>query len=382
MNSHTQTHAPNNADNTQSVIHDASSKSTPADADTVGIIDSDASNVVKKLSWANIKATLKTYFDTIYEAAIGAKGTAFNKNFGSNAGDVSEGNHGHAALDFNSGGARVKGATGSNYVAITAVEQTANRELKIPALDSNDELVTVFGVQRISGSKIFDGGSIKILDTQELYSINLDLNHSLAANRVLNIPLLESDDEIMTLGTDQEVVETKRFAHEKFVIQDSQGENLKVSADNQGDPAKIIISDLGGVDHTLVFAALPQTLKNKTINAAENTIIGVTADQKIVFGTAISTTPNTIEVADHKFKTTDVNRHEAVSLLLRKNLFVKGEWFVLVQTGDGQFTLNGEDPGVTVPAWKKSAGKGFEMYVYCVDDTEDANVFRIVGGVE
>lgn len=49
-------------------IHDASSKATPVDADELGLIDSAASNVLKKLTWANTKATLKTYFDTIYSA--------------------------------------------------------------------------------------------------------------------------------------------------------------------------------------------------------------------------------------------------------------------------------------------------------------------------
>jgi hypothetical protein len=106
----------------------------------------------------------------------------------------------------------------------------------------------------------------------------------------------------------------------------------------------------------------------------------IAADKKIVFGTEITADAD-ITATNHKFKTTDVNKSTAVTLTLKKNVFAVGEWFVLVQTGDGQFTLNGES-GVTVPAWKKSAGKGFEMYVYCVDATEDANVFRIVGGVE
>jgi hypothetical protein len=48
------------------LINSASSKATPVDADQVGLMDSAASNVLKKLSWANIKATLKTYFDTLY----------------------------------------------------------------------------------------------------------------------------------------------------------------------------------------------------------------------------------------------------------------------------------------------------------------------------
>jgi hypothetical protein len=47
-------------------IHAASSKTTPVDADEVGLIDSAASNVLKRLTWANLKATLKTYFDSIY----------------------------------------------------------------------------------------------------------------------------------------------------------------------------------------------------------------------------------------------------------------------------------------------------------------------------
>ena len=41
-------------------------KTAPVDSDVVGINDSAASNVLKKLSWVNIKATLKSYFDTLY----------------------------------------------------------------------------------------------------------------------------------------------------------------------------------------------------------------------------------------------------------------------------------------------------------------------------
>lgn len=46
--------------------HAATGKTTPVDADEVGLIDSAASNVLKKLTWVNLKATLKTYFDTLY----------------------------------------------------------------------------------------------------------------------------------------------------------------------------------------------------------------------------------------------------------------------------------------------------------------------------
>jgi hypothetical protein len=52
------------------LINGATAKTTPVDADMLALMDSAASNIVKKLSWANVKATLKTYFDTLYQAVL------------------------------------------------------------------------------------------------------------------------------------------------------------------------------------------------------------------------------------------------------------------------------------------------------------------------
>ncbi|MBU0665341.1 MAG: hypothetical protein KJ990_12470 [Proteobacteria bacterium] len=46
-------------------IHGATSKATPVDADEVSLWDS-VTSTIKNLTWANLKATLKTYFDTLY----------------------------------------------------------------------------------------------------------------------------------------------------------------------------------------------------------------------------------------------------------------------------------------------------------------------------
>jgi len=48
--------------------HAATSKATPVDADEIPLVDSAASNVLKRLTWANLKATAKAYFDTLYAA--------------------------------------------------------------------------------------------------------------------------------------------------------------------------------------------------------------------------------------------------------------------------------------------------------------------------
>lgn len=54
-------------------------KATPVDADVFTGSDSAASNVWKKFTWANIKATLKTYFDAIY--AVKATGLIRTSHF-------------------------------------------------------------------------------------------------------------------------------------------------------------------------------------------------------------------------------------------------------------------------------------------------------------
>lgn len=48
------------------LTHSATSKTTPVDADELALVDSADTFSLKKLTWANLKATLNTYFSTIY----------------------------------------------------------------------------------------------------------------------------------------------------------------------------------------------------------------------------------------------------------------------------------------------------------------------------
>lgn len=64
--------------------HAATGKATPVDADELPLVDSAASNVLKKLTWANLKATAKAYFDTLYRPlyvyACNSSGTSLADN--------------------------------------------------------------------------------------------------------------------------------------------------------------------------------------------------------------------------------------------------------------------------------------------------------------
>lgn len=64
------------------LVHAATSKTTPVDADEIPIWDS-VTSALKKLTWANLKATLKTYFDTLYVALTGDQTVAGVKTFSS-----------------------------------------------------------------------------------------------------------------------------------------------------------------------------------------------------------------------------------------------------------------------------------------------------------
>lgn len=53
------------SDNTAAVILAAATKTTPVDADSLPLIDSAAGNILKRVTWANIKATIKAYYDSV-----------------------------------------------------------------------------------------------------------------------------------------------------------------------------------------------------------------------------------------------------------------------------------------------------------------------------
>lgn len=86
------------------ITHAATAKSPPVDADEIGLADSAAAYGWKKLTWAVIKSTLKTYFDGIYQttavtwATLTGKPATFPPTIGSGAAEAVAGNDARLAL--------------------------------------------------------------------------------------------------------------------------------------------------------------------------------------------------------------------------------------------------------------------------------------------
>jgi len=110
-------------------VHAASSKTTPVDADEIGLVDSAAGNVLKKLTLANFKAWLKTYFDPIYAAIAGSVSQAFS------ASQIELGNASDTTLTRVSAGVI---AVEGNTVAMLALSQNYTAPQRSAILTDND----------------------------------------------------------------------------------------------------------------------------------------------------------------------------------------------------------------------------------------------------
>jgi hypothetical protein len=95
-----------------SLINGAAEKTTPIDADLVGLSDSADSGILKKLSWSNVKARLKAYNDTLYAKTtdIVVEEFSSNSNTTNTATDTTSFAYGSSGSGF------PNGAVGTSYV--------------------------------------------------------------------------------------------------------------------------------------------------------------------------------------------------------------------------------------------------------------------------
>lgn len=115
------------------IVNGATAKPTPANADLFAIFDSVAGFITRKLTWSDLKANLKTYFDTLYPSG---SGTSTGTNTGDDKTSV-------AGLLKGLGGNIVAAVSGTDYAPATtgSAVQKANGAGGLTAAQYNVDLL-------------------------------------------------------------------------------------------------------------------------------------------------------------------------------------------------------------------------------------------------
>ena len=161
---------------TAPIIAASTSKTTPVDADVLPILDSAAANILKKVTWANIKATLKTYFDTLYAAVGSFAASGANSDITSLAALTAGGLPDNSVLTADIADANVTPAKLSQpFTAGTAVATTSGTSIDFTGIPSWVKRVTVMlsGVSTNGISPLYlriGSGSIDVTGYQSTVS--------------------------------------------------------------------------------------------------------------------------------------------------------------------------------------------------------------------
>lgn len=148
------------------LINSATSKATPVDVDQLGLMDSAAGNVLKKLSWANIKATLALSFALLSgklggQKIIGGTGTTDSLDLQSTSGIGDVGAQ-VRVLVGNNGATQAITVKNDGKVGILTSAPSSELDVAGGISFSKDSIAPLIG-SSFSSTNVFDGTRITFI---------------------------------------------------------------------------------------------------------------------------------------------------------------------------------------------------------------------------
>jgi hypothetical protein len=153
----------------------ATSKATPVDADALPLVDSAASNVLKKLTWANIKTTIKSYYDSVTS-------TLTNKSISLTSNTVTG-----TTAEFNAA------LSDGDFATVAGTSTLTNKSI---SLTSN----TVTGTTAEFNTALSDGDFATLAGTETLSSKSISLASNTVTGTTAQFNTALSDNDFATLA--------------------------------------------------------------------------------------------------------------------------------------------------------------------------------------
>lgn len=177
--------------------------------------------------------------------------------------------------DFNNTfrSSRLRIANPANTFVTTIVNSaiTANRNLSIPLLTADDAVMTTETTQNVGGIKVLLDNNLRL--TNPALTFNYIIRTSaITATRDITLPLLTGADVFLVQNLEQNVVGVKNFLNSTLKLLNPASTFAYTVVPSAITANRNITVPLLTGNDTLAMEAFTQTLTNKTISAASNTI--------------------------------------------------------------------------------------------------------------
>ena len=304
------------------LINNATEKAIPVNADMLPLMDSDSSNVVKKLSWANIKTTLKTYFDGLYATISHTHTTSNITDFSTNVSNNTD-------VSANTSARHTHG--NKTILDNVTASYTTDEKYKLSGIASGAEVNVNPDWNAVSGDTQILNKPIIPIDTNQLTKTDVytktEIDNKISAiykyrGSVATYSVLPSSGQV--IGDVYNTEETgKNYAWNGTLWDDIGGIEALATLTNNGLITKEDFSKLSGIANNATQNDTDANLKNRAnhtgtqsadtiVDGTTNKVLSATSKTNYDSAVATSHTHSNKTILD-AYTQTEVNLADAVS---------------------------------------------------------------------
>lgn len=288
------------------VAHAATSKSTPVDADEISLLDSASSYALNRLTWANLKATIKSYYDAV-TSTLTNKTVSLASN--TLTGTTAQFNTALSDNDFATlaGTETLTGKTislASNTVTSTLAQlNTAVSDADVASLAGTETLTgktinlsnnTVSATLAQLNTAVSDADVASLAGSETLTNKTISLASNTVSTTLAQLNTAVSDADVASLAGTESLTNKTLDATNTFTLQDD-----KLTFQNAADPTKKVTFDLSSITTgTTRLYTMPNNTTGLVGQSSTMTLTNKRMNPRVVSATSASSLTPTIATGD------------------------------------------------------------------------------------